>query len=251
MLQYEAGDADVAALLESRQLWFLPALNPDGYERNRRERPDGGGNQRKNDNAAGKGVCTSRIYDNVGVDLNRNYALCWSGDCPTGHDTVKHKDCGSSKDPCREDYRGTAAFSEAESRAVRDFLSSRAAGAASASSRGSDGSNLFPSTVVNFAVALNYHSFAKKVFLPYSCVKMISTEPEEHKSTLARVANEWATLSDFGVDHVWASDGGLGYSAAGDATDWMYSAHGIFALTPEGGAFRRRGYFSCRQQELR
>ena len=44
VLQYAAGDAAAAALLESRQLWFVPALNPDGYERNRRERPGGGGN---------------------------------------------------------------------------------------------------------------------------------------------------------------------------------------------------------------
>ena len=223
VLQYLAGDQSTAALLESRQLWFIPALNPDGYEKNRAMRPNGGGNQRKNSNGRSKGACKSRGYDSVGVDLNRNYALCWSGDCPTGHDAVKHSDCGSSKDSCHEDYRGPSAFSEAESQAVRDFLA-----------RLSNGDGGHPA--VNFSVALNYHSFAKKVFLPYSCVKMISSEPKEHKTTLARMAHEWADLSGFGVDHVWASDGGgLGYSAAGDATDWMYAAHGIFTLTPEVG----------------
>ena len=101
-------------------------------------------------------------------------------------DAASHTDCGSSTNSCHEDFRGPAAFSEAESRAVRDFLSARAAGSSLPSSTsgsvGGSGGDRAP--VVNFAVALNYHSFAKKVFLPYSCVKMISSEPEEHKRTL-------------------------------------------------------------------
>ena len=126
--KFEAGDKATAALLESRRLWFIPAVNPDGYMSNMAHAPHGGGDQRKN---SAPGVCDSggKGYQEAGVDLNRNYGLCWSGDCPTGHDVVPHADCGSSTTPCAEDYRGTSAFSEPESRAVRDFLGSHNFGA--------------------------------------------------------------------------------------------------------------------------
>lgn len=43
----------------------------------------------------------------MGVDGNRNFNVHWA-------------EVGSSADPCSEIYHGTAAFSEAETRAVRD-----------------------------------------------------------------------------------------------------------------------------------
>jgi len=66
---------------------------------------------RKNQNLekAGPKVCGDRL-ESYGVDLNRNYGVSW------GEDT------GSSGDPCAENYRGEAPFSEPETRAIRDFL---------------------------------------------------------------------------------------------------------------------------------
>ena len=178
---YLQGDSATQSLLETRSAWFIPAVNPDGYESNRKNKPSGGGNQRKNSNTQHGSVCAnSNQYDVVGVDLNRNYAACWSGDCPTKHDVVKHSDCGSSKKPCDEDYRGSAVFSEPESRAVRDFIASQ-------SVRGSGPIN----------IALNYHSFAKQVYMPYSCVQMISTELEEDKVTMERMGNVWGKAGTF------------------------------------------------------
>ena len=43
-----------------------------------------------------------------GVDLNRNFD--------------KEYGSYSSDDPCQEDYRGTEAFSEPETRALRDYV---------------------------------------------------------------------------------------------------------------------------------
>jgi hypothetical protein len=213
--QYLSGDPSMAALLEARSVWFIPAVNPDGYESNRAHKPNGGGNQRKNSNGVDSNKCANARYDSLGVDLNRNYATCWSGDCPTGHDVVKHSDCGSSKRPCDEDYRGKGVFSEPESRAIRDFVQEHSS---------------------SITTALNFHSFAQQVYMPYSCTKILSSESEADKTTMNRMAKEWGTTADYIVDHVWnTGGGGLGYSAAGDATDWMLYAHGIFALTPETG----------------
>ena len=46
-----------------------------------------------------------------GVDLNRNYGFRFGFD-----------DKGSSPDPCSEYYRGSAPFSEPETKAIRDFV---------------------------------------------------------------------------------------------------------------------------------
>jgi hypothetical protein len=213
--QYLMGDPSIAALLEARSMWFIPAVNPDGYESNRLNRPNGGGNQRKNSNNAGANKCSRSSYDTMGVDLNRNYATCWSGDCPTNHDKIKHSDCGSSKNQCDEDYRGSGVFSEPESRAIRDFVQRHSS---------------------SITTALNFHSFAQQVYMPYSCTKIISSESEKDTITMTRMAKEWGKTAGYIVDHVWNTQGGgLGYSAAGDATDWMLYAHGIFAMTPETG----------------
>ena len=94
-------DPKVAALLESRDIWIIPMVNPDGAEydimtgsyklwrKNRRDNRDG----------------------TFGVDLNRNYSFGWG----TG---------GSSNDTSDETYMGPTAFSEPETQAIRDFINS-------------------------------------------------------------------------------------------------------------------------------
>ena len=91
-------------LVNNRELWFIPAINPDGLVYNETIAPEGGGMQRKNT----RDTCSSTP---IGVDLNRNYGYLW------GYDNE-----GSSPDGCNETYRGTSPFSEPETQAVRDFV---------------------------------------------------------------------------------------------------------------------------------
>jgi len=96
------GRADVKKLLETRDIYFIPIVNPDGAEydiatgsyrwqrKNMSKNPDG----------------------SVGVDLNRNYGWLWGGP-------------GASDYPGDDTYRGPSAFSEPESQAIRDFLTAR------------------------------------------------------------------------------------------------------------------------------
>lgn len=90
-------------LVNERELYFVPCVNPDGYEYNRSTNPGGGGLWRKNRRLNGDGT--------YGVDLNRNYATGWSA--PNG---------GNSTTPSSDIYRGTAPFSEPEALAVENFL---------------------------------------------------------------------------------------------------------------------------------
>ena len=102
-------DTELTFLVNNREMWFIPVVNPDGYIFNESIEPDGGGMHRKNrlDTNCGDGT-------NRGVDLNRNYSFGWGAD-----------NSGSSPYPCSTTYRGESAFSEPETQAVRDFIISR------------------------------------------------------------------------------------------------------------------------------
>ncbi len=93
-------------LVNNRELWFIPVINPDGYVYNESIAPNGGGMHRKNRRDTNCGNGTQR-----GVDLNRNYGYEWGAD-----------NFGSSPDSCSATFRGDSAFSEPETQAVRDFI---------------------------------------------------------------------------------------------------------------------------------
>ena len=77
-------DPELNYLVNNREMWFIPVLNPDGYIYNESIEPNGGGMHRKNRKDTGCGNGTSR-----GVDLNRNFGYNWGSD-----------DIGSSPNPC-------------------------------------------------------------------------------------------------------------------------------------------------------
>lgn len=93
-------------LVDEREIWIVPCVNPDGYEYNRTTNPGGGGLWRKNRRDNGNGT--------FGVDLNRNYSYQW------GYDNS-----GSSGNPGSDTYRGPSAASEPETQAMEAFTSSR------------------------------------------------------------------------------------------------------------------------------
>jgi carboxypeptidase T len=95
-------DATVHRLLDTRTIWIVFALNPDGWFYD----VTGGVYQywRKNRQLTG---------GYYGTDLNRNYPYKW-GCCG-----------GSSADPWSWKYRGTAAWSAPETRRLRDFVAGR------------------------------------------------------------------------------------------------------------------------------
>ncbi|MFC9593353.1 M14 family zinc carboxypeptidase [Streptomyces sp. NPDC056944] len=115
-------DERITRIVDSTELWFVLSANPDGYDfthadpDNRQWRK----NLRDND---GDG----KIGPGDGVDLNRNFAYKW------GYDNE-----GSSPDPTDETFRGKAAMSEPETRALDAFQKR-----------------------IGFAYGVNYHSAAQ------------------------------------------------------------------------------------------
>ncbi len=92
-------DTMATIILDNSEIYFMPIVNPDGYEDNM----TGGNMQRKNMNF-------TTPVPSSGIDLNRNYGYQW------GYD-----DSGSSPNPYDETYRGEEAFSEPETQIIRSF----------------------------------------------------------------------------------------------------------------------------------
>jgi hypothetical protein len=96
--------ADVTNLVNTRELWFMPVANPDGYQYTFDSERLWRKNLHDND---GDGQITNAD----GVDLNRNYNINW------GYD-----DEGSSSQFASETYRGTAPASEPETKAHQALI---------------------------------------------------------------------------------------------------------------------------------
>lgn len=99
-------DPAITYLVNNREIYFVPVVNPDGYVYNEQTNPQGGGMWRKNMRDNGDGT--------FGVDLNRNYSYKWG-----------ENDLGSSPNTNSALYRGTVPFSEPETQNMRDFILSR------------------------------------------------------------------------------------------------------------------------------
>jgi len=84
-------------VVDQFDIYVLPSANPDGYEYSRRRDRM----WRKTRSQTGSSC--------IGVDPNRNWGYQWGGK-------------GASNNPCTETYRGKFAFSEPETRAIKDFI---------------------------------------------------------------------------------------------------------------------------------
>ena len=98
-------DSLATHLVDEREIWFVPVVNPDGYCYNEYQNPGGGGMWRKNRRFCGT---------DYGIDLNRNWGYMW------GYDNE-----GSSPYCDDPTYRGDSAFSEPATQVMRDFILSR------------------------------------------------------------------------------------------------------------------------------
>lgn len=100
-------DQTITDLVNEREVYLVPFVNPDGYVWNEvlismSQAPMWRKNRRE------------VVSPDIGVDPNRNYADHWGFD-----------DFGSSPFPDDDTYRGPSAFSEPENQNIRDFVNSR------------------------------------------------------------------------------------------------------------------------------
>ncbi|CAE7360270.1 cpt [Symbiodinium microadriaticum] len=99
--KYSRGDPDATYILNMREIWFLPFVNPDGYIANK-------GLRNKVIRKNRRPTCRSSV--DGGVDINRNFAVHWS----------------SSFGGCSEEHGGSQPFSEPETQAFKKICEENA-----------------------------------------------------------------------------------------------------------------------------
>lgn len=178
-------DPAIAACLANLEVWVVPVVNPDGYLHTattyrywRKNRSDNGDNT-------------------FGVDLNRNYAFQWGEG--SGYDN------GGSLFSFDDFYWGPAAFSEPETRALRDFITGLDA----------------PRALVS------YHSYGEQYLRPWSYTE----DDPPGESTLAFVAEN--NIERMSAVHGHTYQPTIGYQAFGEMTDYFWHERRLAGFTPE------------------
>ncbi|MBP7747868.1 MAG: hypothetical protein KA383_17260 [Phycisphaerae bacterium] len=179
-------DPTIQSLVNRVEFFVIPVVNLDGYvycwTNNRLWRK----NRRLN-----SGGC-------YGVDDNRNYATGWGGG-------------GSSSDPCSDLYRGTAAFSEPETAAMRDF------------------------TIANpqIVVTQSYHSYSQLIMSPYGYTSALPPEPDQSLFMELNEGQHDLIKAVHGMEYGYGPIYSTIYQASGGDVDWYYATQGIFSFTIE------------------
>jgi carboxypeptidase T len=189
LLENYGTDPEATYLVNNREIYFVPCINPDGYEYNRQTNPNGSGMWRKNRRNNG---------GSYGVDLNRNFGFMW------GYNNI-----GSSGTPSSDTYRGTAAFSEPETQAIRDFCNSK-----------------------NFKTVLNYHTYSNLLLYPWGYI----SSPSPDNALFVEYSTDMVAYNGYenGQPPI------ILYEVNGSSDDWMYGEQStkpkILAMTPEVGS---------------
>lgn len=181
---------DAKALLEKLQVVVVPLLNADGYEFSH-----------TNDRMWRKNRVVNSGSSCMGVDLNRNWGDHWGGP-------------GSGATPCTETYRGTKAFSELESAAVRDFWAAK---------------QTPPAAFIDF------HSYGQLMLRPYGWQLPSKGTPPNEAEVKAVTAKMVAAIKATHGQVYTNEHAAELYVACGGADDWFYSegTKGGIALTIE------------------
>ncbi|HOI43698.1 MAG TPA: M14 family metallopeptidase, partial [Elusimicrobiales bacterium] len=189
-------NAEVKKYIDTLDIYIQPMINPDGAEF---------------DISTGKyqwwrKTRSPQASGNFGADLNRNYDSWWC-------------QAGASNSPWADTYCGPSAFSEPESRAVRDFVKARP----------------------NLKTMISYHSYAELILYPWGG-KYEDIPDQNDLKVFRTLAEGMARLTGYTAQK--SSDL---YAATGDSCDWAYAEAGIFAFTfelsPAGGGWGGGGTF--------
>ncbi len=170
-------NTDIAALIGSSRIWIIPMLNPDGHQytvMNDRM-------WRKNLRDNGDGT--------LGVDLNRNYG---------GPDWGKPP--GSSSDTSSEIYHGPSAFSEPETRAIRDLV-------------------VGPNRMDRLAGLITYHSYSQLILYPWGYTEETAPGSDDLRRMALKYRDQIKAAG--GVDYTPEQASSL-YITNGDTTDWVW-----------------------------
>jgi len=187
---------EVTANINSKQIWFVPMVNPDGHEIVLNQiNTDWRKNIRDND---GNGSITpGNWYYPDGVDLNRNYAWGWGGE-------------GASSDPSDETYCGPSPMSEPEIQSIGDLLGAH-----------------------QFVAGISYHTYSELVLWPFGYSSNIYAPDQAALADLGTAMGN--AIPGLTGGHYTPQASWQLYPAAGGTDDYAYGKYGTFGYTIEMG----------------
>lgn len=192
-----ASDPKVAGLVNSREIWIVFAVNPDGFEYDLTctgsSRPPYCAWRKNRQPNAGTSA--------IGTDPNRNYDYRW-GCCG-----------GSSGTPSSIIYRGRKPFSAPETAAFRDFVLSRRVGG-----------------IQQIKAHITFHTNGELILWPFGYTKTDIPADMTKDDHAAFVALGKGMAARNGYRAMQSSDL---YITDGDQIDWLYGTQRIFSFTWE------------------
>ena len=186
-------DARITNIVNSREVWIILAVNPDGAEYD----IAGGTFHYWRKNRQPNAGTTA-----IGTDLNRNFGYRWG-----------MAEGRTSKNPAAITYTGPSAFSAPETRNVRDFLASRVVGGKQ-----------------QIRTAITFHEAGRLVMWPYGYT--YSDVPgdmtvDDHNALMV-IGKHMAATNGYKPEQ--ASDL---YLTSGTTRDYEYGTYRIFSYTFE------------------
>lgn len=180
-------DPCITDLVDRTEFYIAPCVNPDGYSYTW----NSGSTRLWRKNRRNNG-------SNFGVDLNRNWAYGWGGG-------------GSSGSTSSDTYRGTAPFSEPETTALSNFITSKP----------------------NIKAYMDYHSYSQLILWPFGNNCVAPSPPDDVR--YAALGNKMQSLIE-SVHGMYYEPGPICltlYQASGGSVDWAYGTAGRTGYTIE------------------
>ncbi|RQM23788.1 hypothetical protein B5M09_006239 [Aphanomyces astaci] len=204
----------ITSLLWSRQLWFILVVNPDGYAYNEAHMPlhpdQSFAGQRKNRHPS-----TCGKAPDTGVDLNRNYDVCFSED-----------DVGSSDDVCGELFLDwIACIGLSRPRGIfraRDPRRSRFGRPAQLYVKSVGFMSEYCICVTS--TAFNYHSFGEYFNIPFACQPK-GVPPPFAMTVFNALATDMTKLNGFKYGQSWKELWNHGLRSSSRAVEVVASVH--------------------------
>jgi carboxypeptidase T len=183
-------DARITTIVDSREIWIIPSVNPDGAEYDLTGNPYREWRKNRQPNSGST---------SVGTDLNRNYGYKW-GCCG-----------GSSGSKSALTYRGPSAFSAPETQVMRDFMLSRRING-----------------IQQIQLAITFHSAGEQVLWPYGYTRTdipADMTTDDHAALVA-LGKRMGALNGYAAmqsSSLYVTDGDEIDWAYGNQRIWMYT----------------------------
>ncbi|MCE7010142.1 M14 family metallopeptidase [Kibdelosporangium philippinense] len=193
-----ASDSRIRGLVDSREIWLVPDVNPDGGEYDIATGSYRSWRKNRQPNTGSSAI---------GTDTNRNWAYQW-GCCG-----------GSSGSPSSETYRGAAAESAPEVRTVANFVRSRVVGGRQ-----------------QITTAIDFHTYGELIMWPYGYTTA-NTAPgmtQAEYDTHARLGQQMAQTNGYTpqqASDLYITDGGIRDYLWGSQRIYSYT----FEMYPTSG----------------